>query len=149
MATFLHELSTWAEVERVAAMASIKTCIRGGDVADTGPNHDRAAEVWQAHYPKSIRYYAMVDGDKYEAVGYVRLLRLTESEYTLPQMWAADFAKPLCYQAIRDVGRLIKPGVLLVKRSGANSKNVELTVDWPYAYRLQPGSESSWLIVPS
>jgi hypothetical protein len=160
MMIFLEELTSWVEVERVAATPGIVTCIRSDGAGDIGPNHDRAREAWEQHYPKALRYFCLIDGDRYETVGYVRILCPSTGETLTPSTWCLDFGKPLDYQAIRAVAKLIKPAVLLTKKSTTNSKNADLTVDWPaisaafpqldrYSYRIQTGAESSWLLVPS
>ena len=159
MVVFLHELSSWPEVERVAASPGIVTCIRGGET-DVGLNHDKAEKVWQEHHPRTVRYFAQIDGDRYETIGYVRVSRVMENEYTTPQVWCIDFAKPLDYQAVLALAQQLSPAVLLVKKSeGINTKHTGLTAHWPtvaaaypqldkYGYRIQGPQESGWLVVP-
>jgi hypothetical protein len=109
MATFPHELDSWTEVEKVTSTPSIKTCIRS-DGTDIGPNHDRAQETWEQHYPKALRYFCLIDGDRYRTEGYIRILQLTTVETMTPSMWAVDFAKPLCYLTLEsNAVDLVKP----------------------------------------
>jgi hypothetical protein len=160
MALLLHELTTWGEVERVAAGVGIVTCIRKKG-SDVGANNAKAEETWKAHYPGAIRYFAVMNGDKYESPdGYIRIVRLTESEYTTPQTWCVDFAKPLDYQAITLLAAKLAPWTLLVKKSESSlTKNISLVANWPmvaasypqlnrYQYKIQSAGESCWLVVP-
>jgi hypothetical protein len=160
MSLFLYELTTWEEVATLAARKEINTCIRQNG-SDLGMNHDKAQATWQEHYPKAIRYFAIMNGDKYESPeGYIRILTLTESDFTNPQVWGVDYARPLDYSVVAMLAAKLASQVLLVKRSESGStKNISLAANWPvvtaafpqldrYTYKIQSARESAWLVVP-
>lgn len=147
---------SFQQVSSVAAQTGIMTCIR-----DVGQNHSKAQDTWQQYYPRSVVYYIIYNPDQYETpVGYVRLLRVTESDHLKPQTWVADFARPMDYEAILSVGRVF-PHTLLVKRAEnqPGTKYQEFAATWDaltasfptlnkYPYHVQQSQESVWLLVP-
>ena len=146
----ITEARSWEEVERATDIAA--TCIAPlGQRTWIGTNHQRAKETWEKHQGE-VRYFLFgQDG----CDGYIRIIRVNESEYYYPT-WIADYLKPPDYNLVLQVAPLVQ-GTLLIKSFTAESK--DLGSDWPrftagfpklkgLPYSAQGADEAIWLVVP-